>query len=77
VIDGMTADQRFYIGYAQSWLGKWRESRTIEQLKSNPQSPEKYRIDGVVVHMPSFYAAFPVMPNDKMYLSPADRVTPW
>jgi putative endopeptidase len=28
VIDGMTAEQRFYIGYAQSWLGKRREART-------------------------------------------------
>jgi predicted metalloendopeptidase len=77
VIDGMTADQRFYVGYAQSWLGKRREARTIEQLKSDPHSPEKYRVDGVVVHMPSFYSAFSVMPNDKMYLQPDDRVTLW
>jgi putative endopeptidase len=77
IIDGMTADQRFYIGYAQSWLGKQREARTIEQLKSNPHSPEKYRVDGVVVHMPSFYTAFSVVPNDKMYLQPSDRVTLW
>jgi putative endopeptidase len=77
VIDGMTADQRFYIGYAQSWLGKRREARTIEQLKSNPHSPEKYRVDGVVVHMPSFYTAFSVLPNDSMYRQPEDRVTLW
>jgi predicted metalloendopeptidase len=77
VIDGMTADQRFYIGYAQSWLGKRREARTIEQLKSNPHSPEKYRVDGVVVHMPSFYSAFSVLPNDSMYRQPEDRVTLW
>jgi predicted metalloendopeptidase len=77
VIDGMTADQRFYIGYAQSWLGKRREARTIEQLKSNPHSPEKYRVDGVVVHMPSFYTAFSVLPKDNMYRQPEDRVTLW
>lgn len=77
VIDGMTADQRFYIGYAQSWLGKEREAFTIEILKSNPHSPEKYRVDGVVVHMPSFYSAFSVVPIDKMYLQPEDRVTLW
>jgi putative endopeptidase len=77
VIDGMTADQRFYIGFAQSWLDKQREARTIEQLKSNPHSPEKYRVNGVVVHMPSFYTAFSVVPTDKMYLQPEDRVTLW
>jgi predicted metalloendopeptidase len=77
VIDGMTAEQRFYIGYAQSWLGKRRDEATIAQLKSNPHSPEKYRTNGVVVHMPSFYSAFSVVPADKMYLAPELRVTLW
>ena len=77
VIDGMTADQRFYIGFAQSWLGKRRDESTIAQVKSNPHSPEKYRTNGVVVHMPTFYSAFSVLPGDKMYLAPEQRVTLW
>jgi putative endopeptidase len=77
IIDGMTAEQRFYIGFAQSWLGKRRDESTIAQVKSDPHSPEKYRTDGVVVHMPSFYSAFSVAPADKMYRAPEDRVTLW
>lgn len=77
VIDGMSADQRFYVGYAQSWLSKTRDAALIEQVKSNPHSPEKYRVNGVVVHMPSFYDAFAVKKGDKMYLRPEDRVTLW
>ena len=77
VIDGMTADQRFYIGFAQSWLGKRRDASTIAQVKSDPHSPEKYRTNGVVIHMPSFYSAFKVMPGDQMYLAPENRVTLW
>jgi putative endopeptidase len=77
VIDGMTADQRFYIGFAQSWLGKSREEATIAQVKSDPHSPEKYRTNGVVVHMPSFYSAFSVVSGDKMYLPPEGRVALW
>jgi len=77
IIDGMTAEQRFYIGFAQSWLGKERDESTIAQLKSDPHSPEKYRTNGVVVHMPSFYSAFSVAPGDKMYLAPEQRVTLW
>jgi putative endopeptidase len=77
VIDGMSADQRFYIGYAQSWLSKTRDAATIEQIKSDPHAPEKYRVNGVVVHMPSFYDAFSVKSGDKMYLRPEDRVTLW
>jgi putative endopeptidase len=77
VIDGMSADQRFYLGYAQSWLSKTRDAAIIEQVKSDPHSPEKYRVNGVVVHMPSFYDAFSVKRGDKMYLRPEDRVTLW
>jgi predicted metalloendopeptidase len=32
---------------------------------------------GGVIHMPSFYSAFKVMPGDKMYLAPETRVTLW
>jgi predicted metalloendopeptidase len=77
VIDGMTGDQRFYLGYAQSWLGKERESALIAQLKSDPHSPEKYRVNGVVVHLPSFYQAFSVTSSDKMWMAPEQRVTLW
>jgi putative endopeptidase len=77
VIDGMTANQRFYIGYAQSWLDKTRDDALIAQIKSNPHAPEKYRVNGVVVHMPSFYDTFDVKSDDKMYLKPEDRVTLW
>jgi putative endopeptidase len=77
VIDGLSADQRFYLGYAQSWLSKTRDAALIELVKSNPHAPEKYRVNGVVVHMPSFYDAFAVKSGDKMYLGPEDRVTLW
>jgi putative endopeptidase len=77
IIDGMTADQRFYIGYAQSWLGKERAAATIAHIKSDPHSPAQYRVNGVVVHMPSFYHAFSVAPDAKMYLPPTERVALW
>jgi putative endopeptidase len=77
IIDGMAADQRFYIGFAQSWLGKRHDESTIAQVKSDPHSPVKYRTNGVVVHMPSFYSAFSVVPGDKMYLPPEQRITLW
>jgi predicted metalloendopeptidase len=73
----MSADQRFFLGYAQSWLSKTRDAAVIEQVKSDPHSPEKYRVNGVVVHMPSFYSAFSVRRGDTLYLKPEDRVTLW
>jgi putative endopeptidase len=77
VIENLTADQRFYVGFAQSWLGKTRDEMLITQVKSDPHSPEKFRVNGVVVHMPSFYSAFSVMPQDNLYLPPEERVTLW
>ena len=77
VIDGYTGDQRFFIAYAQSWQGKTREGALRAQLLSNPHSPEKYRVDGIVRNFDPWYAAFDVKPGDKLYLPPDQRVHVW
>ena len=50
---------------------------TIAQLKSDPHAPAAFRVNGVVVHMPSFYAAFEVKPGSAMYLAPEQRIRLW
>ena len=77
VIDGTTADQRFFYGYAQSWRGKVRPEALLAQIKSDPHSPDEFRVTGPVRNMPSFYSTFKVKPGDKMYLAPKDRVSIW
>ncbi|HEY3636900.1 MAG TPA: M13 family metallopeptidase [Rhizomicrobium sp.] len=77
VIDGLTGAKRFFIGYAQSYLGKRREALLIAQLKNNPHAPERYRVNGVVMNLDSFVDAFGVKRGDKMYLPPGARVRPW
>jgi predicted metalloendopeptidase len=77
IIDHFSADQRFYIGYAQGSLEKRRDEALTGLLMSDPHAPEKYRVNGVVVQMPSFYAAFGVKRGDGMYLDPEHRVTLW
>ena len=77
VIDGLTGEQRFYMGFAQSWRSKTREAQAIVYLKSDPHSPERFRANGSVRNQPGFYSAFGVKPGDKMYLPPKDRVTMW
>jgi putative endopeptidase len=77
VIDGLTGDQRFFLGFAQIWRGKSREDALRQQMVSDPHSPEKARIDGVVVNVDAWYAAFGVKPGDKLYVAPADRVRIW
>ena len=77
VIDGLTGEQRFYMGWAQAWQARVREDTAIMRIKADPHSPPRFRILGTVVNQPGFYDAFGVQPGDKMYLPPDERVTIW
>ncbi|MEG3175554.1 M13-type metalloendopeptidase [Sphingomonas sp. RB3P16] len=76
VIDGMTGDQRFYLGYAQVWRSKFREPALRSQLLSDPHSPGRYRT-AEVRNVDAWYQAFGAQPGDALYLAPADRVRVW
>jgi len=77
VINGMTAEQRIFIGWAQAFMGKKREAALRQQVATDPHSPARFRVNGVVRNIPEFYKAFDVKPGDKLYLAPEDRVKIW
>jgi putative endopeptidase len=77
VIDGMTGDERFFHGFAQAFRGKARDEAMLAQLKSDPHSPDEFRVNGTVRNHPAFYATFGVRPGDGMYLPPERRVSIW
>ena len=77
VIDGLTGDQRFFIGYAQTWRTNDREAALRQQLLSDPHSPGEYRANVPVANIDAFQRAFGVKPGDKMYRAPAERVRIW
>lgn len=77
VIDGWTADQRFFIGFGQVWRRKYRDSELRRRLLVDPHSPAAYRVLGVLPNIDEFYDAFDVKPGDAMYLEPAARVKIW
>jgi predicted metalloendopeptidase len=77
VIDGLTGDQRFYMGFGQVWREKMRDAMQIMLIKADPHSPGQYRANGTLKNQPGFYEAFGVKPGDKMYLAPKDRVIIW
>jgi len=76
VIDGTTADQRFYLGWAQVWRCKTREPALRQQLLTDPHSPCPVRTD-VVRNMDPWYSGFDVQAGQTLYLAPADRVRIW
>jgi putative endopeptidase len=57
-IDGLTPEQRFFVGYGQSWCGETRDETKRLRATVDPHSPEKYRTNGVVSNMPEFQEAF-------------------
>ena len=57
-IDDLTPDQRFFVGYGQSWCGQTRDETKRLRATVDPHSPEKYRTNGVVSNMPQFQEAF-------------------
>ncbi|MFC3068253.1 M13 family metallopeptidase [Phenylobacterium soli] len=77
VIDGLTGEQRVFLGWAQVWRGKMREDRLRQQLVSDPHSPNQARVDVPIRNIDAFYEAFGVKPGEKMYVAPADRVRIW
>ena len=57
-IDGLTPDQRFFVGFAQWACGSRRPEALRAGALTDPHSPGRYRINGVVVNMPEFGQAF-------------------
>ncbi len=77
VIDGLTGDQRLYLGWVQVWRGKVREAEEIQRIKADPHSPPAVRGTAPLRNQPGFYAAFGLKPGDKMYLPANERVSIW
>jgi len=67
-IDGFTAKQRFFMGYAQVWRANIREKALLRQLQEDVHSPAQYRVNGALFDIPEFYEAFPqIKPTDKLF----------
>jgi len=77
VIDGLTGDQRFFMGYAQIWRTKFRDAALRNQLLTNPHSPGMARAFVPLTNNDAFMKAFGVKPGDKMWRDPKDRVKIW
>jgi len=65
--DGLTPEQRFFVGYAQWACENERPERLRDSAMTNPHSPGKYRVNGVVMNIPSFQQAFGCKAGQPMY----------
>ncbi len=65
-VDGLTPDQRYFVGFAQWACANLRPEDQRVRAITDPHSPDKYRINGVVVNMPEFAEAFSCKPGQAM-----------
>ena len=66
-IDGLTPEQRFFVGNAQWACENDRPENLRVSAATDPHSPGKYRVNGLVVNMPEFRQAFQCKPGQPMY----------
>lgn len=76
-LDGFTGDQRFFLGWGQVWANKYRDEELRRRIMTDPHSPPRFRVNGVLRNMPQFYEAFDVQPGDWMHLPADQRVKIW
>ncbi len=76
-IDGFTADQRFYLSYANVWANNITKEEILRRTKVDPHSIGKNRVNVALRNMESFFKAFNIKESDKMFRTEADRVTIW
>ncbi|HEX3552542.1 MAG TPA: M13 family metallopeptidase [Thermoanaerobaculia bacterium] len=75
--DGLTPEQRFFVGFAQWDCGGDRPEALRLSARTNPHSPHQYRINGVVVNMPEFAQAFSCKPGQALYKEPEKVCRIW
>jgi predicted metalloendopeptidase len=72
---GYTAEQEYFLGFAQGWCGKMRDEALRHQVATNPHSPPHLRVNGPISNMPEFAQAFSCKPDAKMVRK--DRCEVW
>ena len=77
VVDGLTADQRFFLAYAGVWAGNITEAEIRNRTKSDPHSLGRWRVNGALPHIDMWYEAFGVKEGDKMYIPKEKRLSLW
>ncbi len=77
VIDGLSGDQRFFMGYAQRSCTLDRDNMVIMWIKTDPHTPSEARVNALMMNQQSFYDAYNIKPGDKMYLPPEQRTSIW
>jgi len=76
-IDGLTAEQRFFMSWATVWRTKQRDESLANQVKTDPHTPGRWRATEPLKNVDAFYEAFNITEGDAMFVAPENRVRIW
>jgi len=77
VVDGLTGDQRFFLGFALLRRDKRRPEAILNDVRTDPHTPDTCRVDEDVRDLDGWYQAFDVGVGDRLYLPPGERTRIW
>ncbi len=77
VLDGLTGNQRLFLGWAQLWRAKMRPAFVRMLLATGANAPPALRVNGTVDNVDAWYEAFNVKAGDKIFVAPQDRAHIW
>jgi putative endopeptidase len=75
--EGYTADQRFFLSYANVWAGNIRDEEIRNRTKSDPHALGRWRVNGTLPHINAWYDAFGIKEGDKLYIPAEKRTNIW
>lgn len=76
-VDGLSAAERFFLSWAQSWKLAVRQEEAKRLLQIDPHSPPEFRCNQIARNLDVFYEAFSVTPDHALWMDPQDRVSIW
>jgi predicted metalloendopeptidase len=76
IIGGLSGEQRFFLAYSQRWRKTQSDAALRRQIAADTHSPGRYRSNSVR-NVDAWYKAYDIVPGDKLYLKPEDRVRIW
>ena len=77
VIGGLTPEQRFFLAYAGVWAGNITEAEIRNRTKSDPHALGRWRVNGALPHIDSWYEAFGIKEGDEMFIPQSQRLQLW
>ena len=77
VLDGLSGDQRVFLGWSSRWRRKLRSDALRQQVSADVHAPAAFRVVGPVRNIDAWYSAFQVQPGDRLYLKPEERARIW